>query len=125
MYLYPTSVPHLVYSALSLSLSLSLSQVSSMKQGFHSSALILALLLLLLFCSKISSRSIANKQGQVEVKLNEIASGDSFADLEGSESMNQLMGMENCNEGDEECLKRRVLSEAHLDYIYTQQHHKP
>ncbi|XP_075634348.1 putative phytosulfokines 6 [Castanea sativa] len=96
-----------------------------MKQGFHSSALILALLLLLLFCSKISSRSIANKQGQVEVKLNEIASGDSFADLEGSESMNQLMGMENCNEGNEECLKRRVLSEAHLDYIYTQQHHKP
>ncbi|KAK9999505.1 hypothetical protein SO802_019108 [Lithocarpus litseifolius] len=123
-----------------------------MKQGFHSSALILALLLLLLSCSKLSSRSIANKQGQVEVKLNEIASGDSFADLEGSESMNvcsfffffffffycmfelclthwlctlqQLMGMENCNEGDEECLERRVLSEVHLDYIYTQ-HHKP
>ncbi|KAK9175649.1 hypothetical protein WN944_027656 [Citrus x changshan-huyou] len=37
----------------------------------------------------------------------------------------QLMGMEACDEnGDEECLKRRIITEAHLDYIYTQ-HHKP
>lgn len=33
------------------------------------------------------------------------------------------MGMEECENEDEECLKRRVLEEAHLDYIYTQ-HHK-
>ncbi|XP_078154701.1 uncharacterized protein LOC144550572 isoform X2 [Carex rostrata] len=37
----------------------------------------------------------------------------------------QLMGMEECKNGDEECEKRRLLSEAHLDYIYTQGHHKP
>ncbi|XP_020111533.1 putative phytosulfokines 6 isoform X2 [Ananas comosus] len=36
-----------------------------------------------------------------------------------------LMGMEVCEDGNEECLKRRVISEAHLDYIYTQRHHKP
>jgi len=37
----------------------------------------------------------------------------------------QLMGLEHyCEDGDEECLKRRLMSEAHLDYIYTQ-HHKP
>ncbi|KAF7805678.1 putative phytosulfokines 6 [Senna tora] len=34
-----------------------------------------------------------------------------------------MMGMENCSSGDEECLKRRMTMEAHLDYIYTQ-HHK-
>lgn len=36
----------------------------------------------------------------------------------------QLMGLEVCVDGDEDCLKRRVIAEAHLDYIYTQ-HHKP
>ncbi|KAK9921168.1 hypothetical protein M0R45_029690 [Rubus argutus] len=35
-----------------------------------------------------------------------------------------LMGSEECDEKDEECLKRRMVAEAHLDYIYTQ-HHKP
>lgn len=32
--------------------------------------------------------------------------------------------MEKCEDGDVECLKRRMLADAHLDYIYTQ-HHKP
>lgn len=40
----------------------------------------------------------------------------------------QLMGTseeEECrDEKDEECMKRRMMAEAHLDYIYTQ-HHKP
>ena len=58
-----------ISSTLSVLCSLSLSQVSTMKQGFHSSALILALLLLLLSCSKISSRSIANKQGYPQLLL--------------------------------------------------------
>ncbi|CAF2152183.1 unnamed protein product [Brassica rapa] len=34
----------------------------------------------------------------------------------------KLIGMEYCGEGDEECL-RRMMTESHLDYIYTQ-HHK-
>lgn len=38
----------------------------------------------------------------------------------------QLMGSdsEGCEEQGEECLKRRMIADAHLDYIYTQ-HHKP
>ncbi|KAK3006013.1 hypothetical protein RJ639_016609 [Escallonia herrerae] len=36
----------------------------------------------------------------------------------------QLMGLEECDDKDEDCLSRRVAAEAHLDYIYTQ-HHKP
>ncbi|XP_030453696.1 putative phytosulfokines 6 [Syzygium oleosum] len=38
-----------------------------------------------------------------------------------------LMGMESdesCGDQDEECLKRRMIADAHLDYIYTQ-NHKP
>ena len=34
------------------------------------------------------------------------------------------MGLENCHENDEICVKRRMAVEAHLDYIYTQ-HHNP
>lgn len=39
----------------------------------------------------------------------------------------QRMGSEECGEEeeeDEECYKRRMIEEAHLDYIYTQ-HHRP
>ncbi|KAK4343118.1 hypothetical protein RND71_038934 [Anisodus tanguticus] len=39
------------------------------------------------------------------------------------EDFNDLMGIEQCEEKDEVCFKRRMLAEAHLDYIYTQ--HKP
>ncbi|XP_039021068.1 putative phytosulfokines 6 isoform X2 [Hibiscus syriacus] len=40
------------------------------------------------------------------------------------EDLSYLMGAEECEEKDEECVKRRVVQEAHLDYIYTQ-NHKP
>ncbi|KAL3754103.1 putative phytosulfokines 6 [Eucalyptus grandis] len=40
--------------------------------------------------------------------------------------LSDLMGMEaeeeSCGDQDEECLKRRMIAEAHLDYIYTQKH---
>lgn len=32
------------------------------------------------------------------------------------------LGMEECHENDGACLKRRMVAEAHLDYIYTQPH---
>ncbi|XP_022767166.1 putative phytosulfokines 6 [Durio zibethinus] len=41
-----------------------------------------------------------------------------------TEDFSNLMGSEECYEKDEECLKRRMIADAHLDYIYTQ-HHKP
>ncbi|KAI3471853.1 hypothetical protein Pfo_028506 [Paulownia fortunei] len=35
----------------------------------------------------------------------------------------QLMGLEECGDKDEACEKRRMVAEAHLDYIYTQHQH--
>ncbi|KAE8693031.1 hypothetical protein F3Y22_tig00110819pilonHSYRG00201 [Hibiscus syriacus] len=52
--------------------------------------------------------------GKEEVELTQIT------DREDTELMNQLFGVEACDAGDDECLKRRMISEAHLDYIYTQ-----
>ncbi|KAF7154511.1 hypothetical protein RHSIM_Rhsim01G0208400 [Rhododendron simsii] len=48
------------------------------------------------------------------------------AEREEIDSLDQLMGLEDCNSGDddEECAKRRMVAEAHLDYIYTQ-HRNP
>ncbi|KAH9660119.1 putative phytosulfokines 6 [Citrus sinensis] len=93
-----------------------------MKRSFQFSAFLL--LILLIFSSEISARFMGTKQGQEEVKLKELSSEVSLQEMEKSESMT-LMGMEACDEnGDEECLKRRIIAEAHLDYIYTQ-HHKP
>ncbi|XP_050225491.1 putative phytosulfokines 6 [Mercurialis annua] len=74
-----------------------------MKQSFYYTVFFF---LFLLYSSKLSAALIPNT---------DIASEDS---LEGS----GLMGSEACESGDEECLKRRMTSEAHLDYIYTQQH---
>ncbi|XVF05234.1 hypothetical protein REPUB_Repub05bG0154500 [Reevesia pubescens] len=88
-----------------------------MKQSFLSAALFL-FFLILISSSHLSARFIANKQGKEELELNQTT------DMEDIEIMNQLMGVEACNTGDDECLKRRIISEAHLDYIYTQ-HHKP
>ncbi|XWS28619.1 hypothetical protein CRYUN_Cryun25bG0086200 [Craigia yunnanensis] len=88
-----------------------------MKQSFLSGALLL-FFLILISSSHLSARFIANKRGQEEVELSQIT------DMENIELMNQLMGVEACDTGDQECLKRRIISEAHLDYIYTQ-HHKP
>ncbi|CAO2814670.1 unnamed protein product [Amaranthus hypochondriacus] len=44
--------------------------------------------------------------------------------FENKDSIDELMGIEICKNGDEECLKRRIVSEVHLDYIYTQ-HQNP
>ncbi|KAJ0083857.1 hypothetical protein Patl1_30491 [Pistacia atlantica] len=90
-----------------------------MKQNLCFSALII--LILLIFSSNTSARFILQKQGLEEVKVKEFASEVSTEQVEVSESMHNLMGIEACENGDEECLKRRLISEAHLDYIYTQE----
>ncbi|KAI8524248.1 hypothetical protein RHMOL_Rhmol13G0135500 [Rhododendron molle] len=97
-----------------------------MKQSLHSAALLLSLLLLIT-TSQALARFLATKPGEEEPKLNEITSigGTTPTEMEEDDSMNlQLMGMEDCHGGDEECVKRRMAAEAHLDYIYTQ-HLKP
>ncbi|KAJ1401768.1 Phytosulfokine [Sesbania bispinosa] len=89
-----------------------------MKQSFHFGAL----LFFFFFLVSSSARPLINEQGR-NIKLDDKVSAEDFVlDLEGSESF-KMLGMEDCNIGDEECLKRRMTIEAHLDY-YTQ-HHKP
>ncbi|CAM8916908.1 hypothetical protein QQ045_032247 [Rhodiola kirilowii] len=55
------------------------------------------------------------KQGEDQYKAGTVEEDDDL-DFE------HLMGAEECVEGDEFCIKRRMTAEAHLDYIYTQQH---
>ncbi|KAK3139324.1 hypothetical protein QOZ80_5AG0381370 [Eleusine coracana subsp. coracana] len=43
-------------------------------------------------------------------------------------SISEMMGAEEaeaCEEGNDECMQRRLLRDAHLDYIYTQHKGKP
>ncbi|KAI4322373.1 hypothetical protein L6164_022076 [Bauhinia variegata] len=93
-----------------------------MKKSFHSGALLL-FLFFLISSSTLSARLLTTEQGQ-NVKVDKVTGEEFGLELEGTESMNELMGMEDCNHGDKECFKRRMTIEAHLDYIYTQ-HHKP
>ncbi|XP_050243432.1 putative phytosulfokines 6 [Quercus robur] len=82
-----------------------------------------SVIFLFLFCSFLASaRLLPPKQGYEEVKANGIShAAGSLTDLK---DISDLMGLEKCGDNDEECLQRRMIAEAHLDYIYTQ-HHKP
>ncbi|GMH12161.1 hypothetical protein Nepgr_014002 [Nepenthes gracilis] len=82
-----------------------------MKQTCQSCALILFLLFLVTFF-KLPANLMATKEGV------------SHLEVEDDVSLDKLMGLEVCENGDEECLKKRIVSEVHLDYIYTQ-HHRP
>nr|GMD25479.1 putative phytosulfokines 6 [Ipomoea batatas] len=95
-----------------------------MKQKTVSYALLL-LLIFLITSSQISAgRFFANKQGkEEEVKL-ENGTNTELMKPETTDSLEKLMGLEKCESTDEECMKRRVVAEAHLDYIYTQ-HQNP
>ncbi|GAB4824758.1 hypothetical protein Ancab_007622 [Ancistrocladus abbreviatus] len=92
-----------------------------MNQRFHSCGLILFLLFLVAI-SKAPASLVATNPGD-GVKLNEITGGRFDLQEEDDDSVD-LVGLEACKNGDEECLKRRITEEAHLDYIYTQ-HQKP
>ncbi|CAL5352658.1 unnamed protein product [Camellia sinensis] len=105
-------------------ISLCLSEkLTTMKQNIHS-IYVMFFIIFLVTTSQTVARFLATKQGEKETKLNEITTGGSLVEVEENDSLNQLMGLEECQNGDEDCLKRRMVAEAHLDYIYTQ-HHKP
>ncbi|XP_014513477.1 putative phytosulfokines 6 [Vigna radiata var. radiata] len=74
--------------------------------------------LLLLSSFLVSPRLLQPPKGEKEVQLNH----RSFFHL--NDNMEELMGSEECFVKDEGCNSRRMMVEAHLDYIYTQ-HHKP
>ncbi|KAL5717134.1 Phytosulfokine precursor protein (PSK) [Ranunculus cassubicifolius] len=82
---------------------------------------LLILLVLLVLCSHLTSAAARMLQDD-----NKVVSGGLFKDSVGEETEEDdtidLMGVEYCGNGDEECIKRRMVAEAHLDYIYTQQH---
>ncbi|CAN8277812.1 unnamed protein product [Cochlearia groenlandica] len=65
-----------------------------------------------------SSRSSAIRREKENPQLNTLVSAIPMED----EFDDKLMGMDYC-QGEEECLRGRMMREAHLDYIYTQ-HHK-
>ncbi|KAK7402079.1 hypothetical protein VNO78_14058 [Psophocarpus tetragonolobus] len=111
-------------SASSNTLFFSLSfKYTNMKISLHLGAL-LFILFFLLSSSKLCARPLTTEQ-VCFTNSNLLSSGKDFnSEMEGGESFKQLLGVEDCNSGDEECLKRRMTLEAHLDYIYTQ-NHKP
>ncbi|RDX58037.1 putative phytosulfokines 6, partial [Mucuna pruriens] len=96
--------------------------MTDMKLTLHLGAL-LFFLFFLVSSSQLSARPLTMEQGRNKSKLNQVSGEDFVLELEGGESF-KLLGMEDCNNGDEECVQRRMTLEAHLDYIYTQ-HHKP
>ncbi|KAA8516673.1 hypothetical protein F0562_016821 [Nyssa sinensis] len=76
--------------------------------------------------STTCTRILSAYQGEQKVlKANGITHAASSIKTKEYDDLFGLMGLEECaDHKDEECLKRRVVAEAHLDYIYTQ-HHKP
>ncbi|KAM3398969.1 putative phytosulfokine 6 [Capsicum galapagoense] len=98
-----------------------------MKQNVY--FLLLVVVVSMVISSQGSARFLVNNlQVKEEVKLpNKAIDGDSI-DKIGNSNLNRLMGLEeySCeDEDDQKCIKRRVLEEVHLDYIYTQHHNHP
>ncbi|XP_043711057.1 putative phytosulfokines 6 isoform X2 [Telopea speciosissima] len=83
----------------------------------------LFLFLFLIFSySTVAARLLTAKQEKV--KAVKIVQSGPLRTEEMDDSWNKVIRMGDCGNGDEECLKRRMVAEAHLDYIYTQ-NHKP
>ncbi|KAK4396476.1 UNVERIFIED_CONTAM: hypothetical protein Scaly_1725400 [Sesamum calycinum] len=85
-----------------------------MKQVSHAAAIVCVFLLLII--PHTSARLLPSRQGDDD------SPGMRLQQQE--EDFSTLMGLEkSCGDGDEGCEKRRMVAEAHLDYIYTQHHH--
>ncbi|KAK3005877.1 hypothetical protein RJ639_016654 [Escallonia herrerae] len=73
------------------------------------------LFFLFIVTSQTSARSFAIGEGDKMIKpIKSITSTE-----ESAAEIENLMGREDCGNGDQECLNRRVIAEAHLDYIYS------
>ncbi|XP_057779367.1 putative phytosulfokines 6 [Salvia miltiorrhiza] len=71
-------------------------------------------LILLLMISNTRGRLLPSQEQADKYNPKNIQQDDSFS---------SLMGLEECSDKDERCEKRRMVAEAHLDYIYTQHQH--
>ncbi|CAN0879928.1 Putative phytosulfokines 6 [Linum grandiflorum] len=99
-------------------------KLEKMGRTHYSTLLLLAFLLV----SSFSSASSQGADGKISVDEKagvELAFGSSLASLDEDFSMLMGEGGVVCEEKDEDCLKRRMMAEAHLDYIYTQSHKHP
>ncbi|XP_062196883.1 phytosulfokines 5-like isoform X4 [Phragmites australis] len=87
-----------------------------------------ALLLLVCFSHRVAAarllpavHPLVHQDGPV---LQEGAAGNgdelSVSEMMGAEEVDEV-----CAEGNDECMQRRLLRDAHLDYIYTQHKGKP
>ncbi|KAI3860270.1 hypothetical protein MKX03_030951 [Papaver bracteatum] len=100
-----------------------------MKQNikFHGVVVLLFLLISCYTTTTSGGRVLLEKQDHDDTNLTNGLANTNLLELEEKDTW-KLMGMEDCHESgdekEEECLKRRMMAEAHLDYIYTQ-HHKP
>ncbi|KAK4281613.1 hypothetical protein QN277_013084 [Acacia crassicarpa] len=77
--------------------------------------------LLLLFHFSASARLILPSQDEQGVKAIDVTNARSNTELNYDV---QPVESDECDNEDVECSERRMITEAHLDYIYTQ-HHKP
>lgn len=91
------------------------------------------LFLYVLLLLQLSELRTAQRPSQVDKEVEEkgvnnnnwawTTQADKASDM--AQELSHLMGEEKCEESDEECMKRRMITESHLDYIYTQSHNKP
>ncbi|CAN6357620.1 unnamed protein product [Urochloa humidicola] len=100
-----------------------------MKRSSNISSPLLALALLLLICFfhyAAAARLLPTVPPLVHHQESgvKVASVDGLVLQNGDElSVSEMMGAEEeaaCEEGNDECMQRRLLHDAHLDYIYTQ-----
>ncbi|CAM0151455.1 unnamed protein product [Urochloa decumbens] len=64
--------------------------------------------------------------GEPALQKGAAVSGDELSEVSVAEEMGAEAAEEPaCEEGNDECMQRRLLHDAHLDYIYTQHKGKP
>ncbi|EAY82259.1 hypothetical protein OsI_37465 [Oryza sativa Indica Group] len=88
-------------------------------------ALALLLLLVLFFFSHCASAARplpASAAAELVLQDGATGNGDEVSELMGA-AEEEAAGL--CKEGNEECVERRMLRDAHLDYIYTQKRNRP
>ncbi|ERN13180.1 putative phytosulfokines 6 [Amborella trichopoda] len=86
------------------------------------------LLFILFFCTSTkATRLVTPPKDKIDEREGGLAKLESPNEgFFNEENMQNLLGQEECEAKDfNECLRRRELADAHLDYIYTQEHHKP
>ncbi|KAG1330999.1 putative phytosulfokine 6 [Cocos nucifera] len=83
--------------------------------------LLLFLLVIILSVRTTRASHLLQQLGRQDVRVDDLPLPGHAAEMEEKYSW-ELMGLHECKEEDEECLNRRMISEAHMDYIYTQRH---